>query len=231
MQLWERDPADDGSSFSQSESLKPCRGQSESSRWSLNASRDKWERNTEEIDLIWAAVYINTIYSTETGAVPRICSFTNNIIREMKDLNHFTALFLSSGRMKLLHDLVFLTNNNWKAFFKSNVIFLLLQIYFIAFVIWTSEMFRLFSNYHLNIWDESTWSLSLRCGRDHLTLTDGIMTRIYKIICSTGLICIFSVTLYAVLVPSVCDSHSTGQQTLASTQTCSRTRRSELTLI
>lgn len=64
--LWSWTPAHDGSSssyrswwmkpFSQSESPKPCRGQSESSRSSLDASRDKWERNTEEIDLICAAV-------------------------------------------------------------------------------------------------------------------------------------------------------------------------------
>lgn len=123
------------------------------------------------------------------------------------------------------------------------MIFLLLQIYYIAFVLNVRlfehlRCFDCFSNYHLNIWDESTWSLSLSlwCGRDHLTLTDGIMTRIYKIICSTGLICIFSVTLYAVLAPSVCDSHSTGQQTLTNTQTCliaafKDTTRSELTLI
>ncbi len=57
-------------------------------------------------------------------------------------------------------------------------------------------------------------------GPDHLTLTDGIMTRIYKLICSAGLICIFSVTLYAVLAPSVCDSHSTGRQTLTNTPAC-----------
>lgn len=151
-------------SFSQSESLKPCRGQSESSRWSLNASRDKWERNTEEIDLICAAVYINTIYSTEKGAVQRIHSFTNNIIREMKDLNHFTALFLSYGRMKLLHDLVILTNNNWKAFFKYDLSFASNLLHCLCAEcqsVWTSEMFWLFCNYHLNIWDESTWSLSL----------------------------------------------------------------------
>lgn len=144
-------------SFSQSESLKPCRGQSESSRWSLNASRDKWERNTEEIDLICAAVYINTIYSTEKGAIQRIHSFTNNVIRER---TWITSLLYFSPTGGWSYCMTSLSSQIITGRLFSNMIFLLLQIYYIAFVlnvrvfehlrcfdcfviiIWTSEMNR-----------------------------------------------------------------------------------------